>query len=577
MLNTKIDDLISFLKDRKRMTLENASKDLKWNYKSLEKIVSALDKVGILKVSYPINIFQKPWVELSILPKQMEENQIGGKLVEQYVITGLKGHISAHVSVVLPEKEGSLFYNVNIPQVSSETRAYFEFLKNDISRITPVGSIEKAKEGAEKEFQVEHELIAKVLDADLQPEKQYTSTLCGILIREMYGLGEIDVLMADNWLEEIVINSSNNPILVYHRKHGWMKTNIKPQSEEEIENYSSQIARKIGKQISLLNPILDAHLGSGDRVNATLFPISTNGNTITLRLFARNPWTIVSFIDPAQKALSVDMAAILWQAVHYEMNVLVGGGTASGKTSALNSVVSLIPPYQRIVTIEDTRELLLPSYQWNWVPLVTRAPNPEGLGEVSMLDLVVNSLRMRPDRIVMGEIRRKKEAEVLFEAMHTGHSVYATLHADTGAQIIKRLIEPPIEVPASEIEDIHLVMVQYRDRRRNIRRTLEISEVAPGPTGPELNRLYIWRARSDEFQTVKSPRRYVEHLNLHTGMTEKEIAQDQIDKKSVLKWMLDNKLSQVEDVGRVMNVYYADSASLLKAIEKKAKPDKILS
>ncbi|MDO8553276.1 MAG: type II/IV secretion system ATPase subunit [Candidatus Micrarchaeota archaeon] len=575
MMKTKIDDLISILELQKRITLEKASIEFKWNYKSLEKVLRALDKVGVVKLNYPLNLFQKPSVEILRHPVFKEEVEVTGKLVEQYIVKGLSGHISAHVSIILSETEKRPFYDIYIPEVTPETRSYFEFIKNEVSRMMPVGSSEKAKEEAENEFKTRHGLIAQVLEKDLSPDKNMVDALCGILLREMYGLGEIDVLMADNWLEEIVINSSNNPILVYHRKYGWLKTNIKLKNEEEIENYSSQVARKIGKQISLLNPILDAHLASGDRVNATIFPISTNGNTLTLRLFAKNPWTIVSFLDSKQNAMSLDMAALLWQAIHYEMNILVGGGTASGKTSALNSIISLIPPYQRIVTIEDTRELLLPSYQWNWVPLVTRAPNPEGLGEVSMLDLVVNSLRMRPDRIVMGEIRRKKEAEVLFEAMHTGHSVYATLHADTGAQIIKRLIEPPIELPPSEVEDVHLVLVQYRDRRKNLRRTLEISEVVSGPSGPELNKLYLWRPRTDDFQIVKPPRRYMEHLNLHTGMTEKDILADQVEKKMVLKWMLDNKLNQVEDVGKVMNHYYSDTDVLLKSIEKKMTPDKV--
>jgi Flp pilus assembly CpaF family ATPase len=152
---------------------------------------------------------------------------------------------------------------------------------------------------------------------------------------------------------------------------------------------------------------------------------------------------MVSYLKKQNNSMSYEMAALLWQAIQFEMNIIIAGGTASGKTSALNGLLALVQPFQRIVTIEDTRELMLPSFQWNWVPLVTRQPNPEGAGEVTMLDLVVNSLRMRPDRIVMGEIRRKKEAEVLFEAIHTGHSVYATIHADTGSQVIKRLIEPP--------------------------------------------------------------------------------------------------------------------------------------
>src|SRR3989338_2242082 len=425
-------------------------------------------------------------------------------------------------------------------------------------------------------FDIRHKVIASVLQQDIAPEKKVLDVMCGIILREMYGLGEIEILIADDLLEEVIINSSHQPIAVYNRKYGWLKTNIKPKTEEEVENYASQIARKIGKQISLLNPILDAHLISGDRVNSTLFPISTVGNTLTLRLFARNPWTIVGFLDKENRVLTVEMAALLWQAVHYEMNVLISGGTASGKTSALNAIVSLVPNFQRVISIEDTRELALPSYQWNWIPLVTRPANPEGLGEITMLDLVVNALRMRPDRIVMGEIRRKREAEVLFEAMHTGHSVYATMHADTGSQVIKRLIEPPIEVPASQVEDVHLIMVQYRDRRKNIRKTLEISEVALGPSGPELNHIYNWRPRVDQFQLVRPPRRYIEQMNLHTGMTEKEINEDQEEKKSILNWMYEQRLHQIEDVGAIMKIYYSDKDSLLKAVEKKLSPTKVI-
>jgi flagellar protein FlaI len=176
----------------------------------------------------------------------------------------------------------------------------------------------------------------------------------------------------------------------------------------------------------------------------------------------------------------------------------------------------------------------------------------------------------------MGEIRRKREAEVLFEAMHTGHSVYSTIHADTGAQVLKRLTEPPIEVPAVQVEDIHLLLIQYRDRRKNIRRTLELSEVVPGVSGPELNRIYNWKPRTDSFQAVKAPRRYVEQMNLHTGMTDKEISADQKQKISILNWMIKNDLDSIDDVGRVMKAYYADSESVLAGVSKDLKPSKVL-
>ena len=142
-----------------------------------------------------------------------------------------------------------------------------------------------------------------------------------------------------------------------------------------------------------------------------------------------------------------------------------------------------------------------------------------------MLDLIVNSLRMRPDRIVVGEIRRKAEAEVLFEAMHTGHSVLSTLHADTGTQTVRRLTTPPISLPPSDLDAIHLILVQYRDRRKNIRRTLEICEIAPGAKEEEISTsvIYRWRPRTDSFEMVGEPTKYLKELNLHTGMTKEEI------------------------------------------------------
>ncbi len=576
MIRTKIDDMIKLLKDKKSASLDEIAKAIGLPVQSIEKIAQILDKQGVVKLTYPINVVAKPTVRLIDAKAEYETTRPAGEVVDEYEISGLRGHATGTARILISEDEKRPTYHIDMPRVSYATKCYYEAIKEEISKLTPIGIVEISKEDIDKTFETRHSIIASVLMRDLAPEKKNLDVLCGILYRDMYGLGEMETLIADDQLEEIVLNSSHNPLAIYHRRYGWMKTNIVLKDEQEVENYASQIARKIGKQISLLNPILDAHLLTGDRVNATLFPISTHGHSITLRLFARNPWSIVSYLNEKNTVLSIDMAALLWQAVHYEMNILVAGGTASGKTSALNAVVSLVQPFQRVVSIEDTRELALPSYQWNWVPLVTRAPNPEGLGEVTMLDLVVNALRMRPDRIIMGEIRRKKEAEVLFEAMHTGHSVYATMHADTSAQTLKRLIEPPIEIPPSETEDIHLIMIQYRDRRKNLRRTLEISEVVPGASGPELNRIYSWRARDDTFQLVKSPRRYIEQMNIHTGMTEKEVAEDQNTKKKVLGWMLKNRLNQIEDVGAIMKIYYSDFNTLMQAVEKNWSPSKVI-
>ncbi|MCX8175534.1 MAG: ATPase, T2SS/T4P/T4SS family, partial [Candidatus Micrarchaeota archaeon] len=382
----------------------------------------------------------------------------------------------------------------------------------------------------------------------------------------------IEILNHDDWLEEIIINNSRSPIGVYHRRYGWLKTNLYMPDEESIFNYASQIARRVGRQIATLTPILDARLETGDRVNATLAPISSHGNTITIRRFSRNPWTIINLVGEPGYSMTPEMAGMLWQAIHYEMNVIIAGGTASGKTTALNALAAFIPPNQRIITIEDTRELLLPPYQWNWVPLLTRNPNAEGLGEVTMLELLVSSLRMRPDRVILGEMRRQREAEVLFEAMHTGHAVCSTLHADTAVQALRRLTTPPISLPPSDLEEIHLLVVQYRDRRKNIRRTLEIAEVVPGAKEEELttNTIYRWRPRTDTFDMVGEPNKYLKELNLHTGMTKEEIYADIKNRATIIKWMMNNKLSDMESVGRIMALYYSKPKEILDIAKKAA-------
>jgi flagellar protein FlaI len=330
----------------------------------------------------------------------------------------------------------------------------------------------------------------------------------------------------------------------------------------------------VGRQITSLAPLLDAHLISGDRVNATLYPISRRGNTITIRRFSRDPWTVVKFIK--NRTVAPELAAMLWQAIHYELNVLVVGGTASGKTSLLNTISNFIPTSQRIITIEDTRELVLSASHWNWVPMVSRLPNPEGLGEVTMLDLMINSLRMRPDRILVGEIREKTQAQVLFEAMHTGHSVYSTMHADTASEALRRLTEAPIEVPVIELESIDLIVSQFRDRKKNIRRTFEVSEIAEFVEKPSVNHIYLWRARNDSFERVNEPKRYIESLNLHTGMTAREIAADASEKTKVLEWMAKFGVEDVNGIGRVIKTYYKEPSSLLAAVEKGQPPAKVI-
>lgn len=490
-------------------------------------------------------------------------------ILEKYKIKADK--ITAIVKIVDGEDFTKL-YKISIPGVSKATSAVLNNIRNrllgesevNVGKIFEPDVIEDLKEKFSEK--AERLLEEKIPNLD----EKTKNILTGTLIQDMLGLGRLELLISDENLEEIAVNSAKEPVWVFHKKYGWVKTNVTIKDEDTVKNYSSIIARRVGRQITTLNPLLDAYLVTGDRANATLFPISSKGNTITIRKFARKVWTVTDFIK--NKTLNSDVAAFLWELVHYEMNLIVAGGTSSGKTSLLNSLMPFIPPNHRVVSIEDTRELQLPDFL-HWVPLTVRTANPEGKGEVSMLDLMINSLRMRPDRIVVGEIRRGDQAEVLFEAMHTGHSVYSTLHAETVEQVIRRMTNPPIDIPEVMLEALQSVIVQYRNRRKGIRRTYQLAELTKAPM--RINTLFKLTPE-DEIEPYSESKRVFDELKMHTGMSEKKIRKDIENKKKILNWMVKKDVNQALDVGKIMAKYYSDPKKIIDAAIKNKSPKKLL-
>lgn len=449
-------------------------------------------------------------------------------------------------------------YIASITNISDTTKLILEKIRQEFVTRIDLEEMEKFEEkdimDIRSRFQNE---IRKLLKRYFPKTDEKTiKMLINYLIEENLGLGKIDILLRDPRLEEVVVNNHTEPVWVYHRKHGWCETNIKIATEARIRHYSTMIGRDIGKEITTLNPLMDAHLATGDRVNATLMPISTKGNTITIRKFATEPWTITKFIKSG--TISVEAAAFIWLAIQNELSILVAGGTGSGKTSTLNAIGNFFPPNQRIISIEDTRELIFPK-NLHWVPLETRLPNPEGKGGVTMLDLVINSLRMRPDRIIVGEIRRKKEAEVLLEAAITGHSVYGTFHANNAEEVVMRMSNPPIDIPKQMLSALGLILVQNRNRRTGKRRTLQIAEIMS--TG-DVNIIMQLNPKKDVLEEINKPEKTIQTLELYTGMNAEEIEFDLKQKIHILKWMLKKKIEDVDEIGAIMAKYYLGKLKL---------------
>ena len=470
-------------------------------------------------------------------------------------------------------------YELSVPKLTPPTYALVNEIRHELVTEVKVSAAEmldpKVAERLKEKFR---EKTFDLLRAKVPALRETTAQfLAGTLLHEMLGLGQLEFLLQDPSLEEIVINSSGEPVRVYHKAHGWLMTNVTVENEEKIQNFANLIARRVGRQITILNPLLDAHLLSGDRANAVLFPISNKGNTITIRKFARDPWTVTDFIT--NKTADETVFSLIWLAIQYELSVLISGGTASGKTSFLNVCMPFIPPNQRIISIEDTRELQLPEFLY-WCPLLTRQPNPEGKGEVTMLDLLVNALRMRPDRIILGEMRRKAEAEVLFEAMHTGHSVYATVHADSMGETIQRLTNPPIEVPKNLLSGVNLNVVMARDRRKGSRRTFQVGEFLVADESGKItvspNIMYRWKPSVDTIVSHSRPVKLFEDLSRHTGMSMDEINKDLGMKQKILKYMVKNHVRALHDVGKVMEHYYTNQDLVIDTVNKNGSPDRLV-
>ena len=473
-----------------------------------------------------------------------------GKILETYqlVVDG----IQVQVQVTQDKEDFVPNYLLSILNVSDTTKIILEKIREKFVSEVQLGKVElmglEHFEELKTKFAGE---VSRLLDQYLPRIEPKTKTmLINYVIQQDLGLGYIEVLLKDDALEEIVVNDASDPVWVYHKKFGWLKTNVFMESEDQIRHYSTMIGKDVGKAITILNPLLDAHLVTGDRVNATLHPISNFGNTITIRKFSRKPWSVVDLIRT--KTINYEGAALVWLAMQHEMSILIAGGTGSGKTSFLNVLCNFLPPNQRIISIEDTRELQLPKTA-HWVPMETRMANPEGKGEVSMLDLVINALRMRPDRILVGEIRRKKEAEVLFEAMHTGHSVYATIHANNARETIVRLTNPPIEIPKLMLPALGLICVQHRDRRTGKRRTLQIAEVTEEG---EPNVLLQLNMKTDSLEKVNDSKVFVNTLMMYTGMSMQDIQKDLNDKIAFLQALVRKDITDIHQIGLILAKYY---------------------
>jgi len=397
--------------------------------------------------------------------------------------------------------------------------------------------------------------------------------------RESIGFGKIDSLMRDPHIEDISCDGSEEPIFLYHRKYGSLKSNVQFNDEEELSYFVVRLAQKCGKHISIAEPILDATMPDGSRIQMTLSTeVTTKGSTFTIRKFRADPFTPPDLI--ALNTVSAEILAYYWLAVENGVNALIAGGTASGKTTILNALSLFIPREAKIVSIEETREINLPHP--NWIPGVARSGFGEVvadkvIGEIDLYDLMKAALRQRPEYILVGEIRGK-EAYVLFQAMATGHTTYSTVHADSAKSLIHRLEGKPIEIPRIMLQALDVVSIHIttRVKGRRVRRCKQVIEIIDiDPTTKEIltNEVFRWDPVEDKF--IYTGKSYVlEGIRARWDLSKEQITNEVRHRAEILKWMDDNDVRIFREVAKAISGYADNPEEFLKKMRKSGKNQK---
>lgn len=377
----------------------------------------------------------------------------------------------------------------------------------------------------------------------IELEEEQEEYLLGLLESMIYSFGPLKSLLENDEIEEISVIGlgEGKPVRVFDRNFGWVKTNLYYCSETAIKDLVNKMARRIGRRLTLQTPKLNAVLPDGSRINATIPPVSFSGATLTIRKFKKKPFTPIELIE--NKTFSLELMAFIWIALQTDISVLVVGNTGSGKTSSLNALFCFIPKEERIVVVEETPEIILPQKH------LIKLSVSENLG-IGMQELITDTLRMRPDRVIVGEIRSREEVGAFIDTLLAGQGKgsYATFHAQSSKEAIARMEK--LGVMEIDLSSIDLVLVQKRWNQINkgkrgskeVRRIVEVSEVMSGEEGIKIRELYSFNHRRSRLQKKNESEKVMEKIKNCFRMNEKEVRKELMRRKRELNKLGKEKL-----------------------------------
>lgn len=535
----------------------------------LRNKIENIRKMG--KMEYPHIEIKEP-KNLVIFPSLKRATQIDIKypLLEPFVY--------AHIR--WDSKKRGLVYEVIEPYLSKNEKGIFEIVKKDLFEMIDVELSAIKEEG--RVFEYIQEKLQKILEDEnmLIPKETYIKVIY-FIYRDFVGFNEIEGLLHDPYIEDIGCPGLETPVFIVHRKFGSVETNIRFEDIGYLNNFVIKLSERCGRYISYATPLLDGSLPDGSRVQATLAKdVTTKGPTFSIRKFRVEPFSPIDLIN--FNTTSSEIMAYLWMMVESRASSLIVGGVSTGKTTFLNVMSMFIPPEDKIVSIEDTRELNL--QHENWIPSVSRVgfgvPEIGGrrYGEVTMFELLKESFRQNPDYVIVGEVRGK-EAYVMFQGMASGHSSMGTVHAGSVEDVIKRLEMPPIELSPTLIEtlDLVVVMIHAKEKGKSARRVKEIDEIEsvdPKTGAPHTIKVFSWMPSTDTYSANFEESYLLKKMAFERGVTYEEMTRELKKRVKILEWMKKFGVTNFDEVSKLINLYYKESAIIMEWVEKDVPPFK---
>jgi flagellar protein FlaI len=457
-------------------------------------------------------------------------------------------------------------YNLLNPELSGEiedTDPISDMLQSVVDRIYDITDMD---EPTIKGDDMGDDIIARL-------NRRQAESVIYYIIRDYIGYERIDGIMQDVYIEDISQNGWDESTFVVHNEYGQMITNIKF-GRENLDQFVTNLAQKAGKGISKRQPDVDAKLEDGSRALLVLDDeISDKGSTFDIRKFTNVPFTPVDLINWG--TYTIDMMVYLWLAVEAGKSAIIAGGTASGKTTTLNAISLFIPSTNKIVSIEDTREIQIP--QKNWKPTMTREAFGESdKGDIEEYRLLKNSLRMSPEYVIFGEVRGE-EARSLFQNMNTGHSTYSTFHGQSAEEARVRLTTEPINVDETTFSGLDLIITQEQvsisgDKQRRCSEITELGEYNPDTEKFATETAFAWNPQNDTHegdlttQHMEDIPEVIEDIRHENGWSNGQLEAEINRRRVVLAYLIKHDMNKYTEVASVVQGYMNSDSNVMARI-----------